>query len=328
MQKRKLGKSGLEVSAIGLGCMGMSFAYGKADEAGCLKTLDRSLELGINFWDTAEAYGPFANEELLGKALKGRREKVVVATKFAWKDGLSKPENLDGSLANCRRAVEGSLKRLGTSYIDLLYLHRKDPKVPIEETVGAMAGLVKEGKVRHLGLSEVGPITLRKAHQVHPLTALQSEYSLWETGVEAEILPTLRELGVGFVPFSPVGRGFLTGEIKRFEDLPEGDMRRNLPRFQGENFIENLKLVEEVKKIAAAKGATASQIALAWLLHQGEDIVPIPGTTKVKHLEENVQAVELALSGKDLEEIDRILERIRVSGPRYNEAMAQMVNVE
>jgi aryl-alcohol dehydrogenase-like predicted oxidoreductase len=328
MEKRKLGGQGLEVSALGLGCMGMSYAYGKADEAECLKTLDRSLELGINFWDTAESYGPHLNEELLAKALQGRREKLVVATKVAWRGGVAKPENLDGSPANVRRAVEGCLGRLKTSYIDLLYLHRRDPKVPIEETVGAMTALVKEGKVKYLGLSEVGPKTLRKAHQVHPLSALQSEYSLWETSVEAEILPAVRELGIGFVPFSPVGRGFLTGELKGFEDLPEKDMRRNLPRFQGENFRENLKLVEEVRKVAGRKKATASQIALAWLLHQGRDIVPIPGTTRVKHLEENAKAAELSLSGDDLAEINRILSRIRVAGARYGEAMAQMVSLE
>ncbi len=329
MEKRKLGKQGLEVSALGLGCMGMSYAYGaKADEAESLKTLHRSLELGINFWDTAEAYGPFLNEELLAKAMKGKRDKVVVATKIAWKEGKSGPDNLDGSPENVRRAVEGCLKRLETDHIDLLYLHRKDPKFPIEETVGAMAQWVKEGKVKYLGLSEVGPQTIRKAHATHPFSALQSEYSLWETNVEEKILPTLRELGIGFVPFSPVGRGFLTGQLKRPEDFEPGDMRRNLPRFQGENFQENLKLVEEVKKLAAAKGATASQIALAWLLHQGKDIVPIPGTTKVKHLEENAQAAGIALSGKDLAEIKTTLGKLRVSGNRYSESMAKMVTTE
>lgn len=328
MEKRKLGKQGLEVSALGLGCMGMSFAYGKADEAESLRTLHRSLELGINFWDTAESYGPFLNEELLAKALKGKRDKVIVATKIAWKDGKASPDNLDGSPANVRKAVEGCLKRLATDHIDLLYLHRKDPKLPIEETVGAMAQWVKEGKVRYLGLSEVGPQTLRKAHAVHPLTALQSEYSLWETGVEEKILPTVRELRIGFVPFSPVGRGFLTGEIKRFEDLAENDNRRTMPRFQGENFKENLKLVDEVKKLAAAKKATASQIALAWLLHQGKDIAPIPGTTKVKHLEENAKAAEIHLTSADLSEIKKILGRIKVAGARYGEAMQKMVSVE
>ncbi len=328
MQKRKLGRQGLEVSALGLGCMGMSFAYGKADDAESLKTLDRSLELGINFWDTAEAYGPFLNEELLAKALKGRREKVVLATKVAWKGGVSSPDTLDGSPAHVRLAVEGCLKRLGTGTIDLLYLHRRDPKVLIEETVGGMASLVKEGKVKYLGLSEVGPQSLRKAHQTHPISALQSEYSLWETNIEAEILPTVRELGIGFVPFSPVGRGFLTGQIKRFEDLEEKDNRRNLPRFQGDNFKENLKLVEEVKRIAVTKKATSSQIALAWLLHQGNDIVPIPGTTKVKHLEENAQAADIRLSSEDLTEINHILSKFHVAGGRYSEMMAKMVSKE
>ncbi|SRR5579871_223851 len=328
MKKRKLGRQGLEVSALGLGCMGMSFAYGKADESESLRTLHRSLELGIHFWDTAEAYGPFLNEELLGRALKGRRSQVVVATKIAWKDGKSGPDNLDGSPANVRKAVEGCLKRLGTDYIDLLYLHRKDPKFPIEETWGAMAQWVKEGKVKYLGLSEVGPQTLRKAHAVHPLSVLQSEYSLWETGVEEKILPTLRELGIGFVPFSPVGRGFLTGQIQKPEDLAENDMRRNLPRFQGENFKENIKLVEEVRKLAAVKKATASQIALAWLLHQGEDIVPIPGTTKIQHLEENARAAEMDLTEGDLSEIKAVLSKIRVAGNRYNEAMQRMVTTE
>lgn len=328
MEKRKLGKQGLEVSALGLGCMGMSFAYGKADEAESLRTLDRSLELGINFWDTAEAYGPFTNEELLGRVLKGRRQRVVVATKFAWKGGLISPQNLDASPSNTRQAVEGCLKRLGTDFIDLLYLHRLDPKVPIEETVGAMVGLVKEGKVRYLGLSEVGPQTLRRAHEVHPIAVLQSEYSLWETGLEQKVLPTLRELGIGLVPFSPVGRGFLTGEIKRFEDLPENDARRNIPRFQGENFNENPKLVEEVKKLSETKGVTATQIALAWLLHQGPDVVPIPGTTKVKHLEENVKAAELRLTDQDLSAIEKILSKVRILGARYGEMMAKMVSLE
>ncbi len=253
---------------------------------------------------------------------------MVIATKFGWKNGLSKPENLDGSAQNVYQAVEGSLKRLGTHYIDLLYLHRLDPKTPIEETVGAMSQLVQEGKVKYIGLSEVGPQTLRRAHQVYPLTALQSEYSLWETGVEERVLPTLRELGVGFVPFSPVGRGFLTGEIKKFEDLGENDNRRNLPRFQRENFLDNMKLVEEVKKLGAAKNFSASQIALAWLLHQGKDIVPIPGTTKVKHLEENAKATEIRLGTEDLAKIGQILTGIKISGARYGEMMGKMVSLE
>ena len=326
MKKRKLGQQGLEVSEIGLGCMGMSFAYGKADESESLRVLDRSLELGINFWDTAEAYGPHLNEELLGRAMKGRREKVILATKFAWKGGVTGPDNLDGSPANVRSAVEGSLQRLGTTYIDLLYLHRLDPKVPIEDTVGAMAELVKQGKVKYLGLSEVGPNTLRRACQVHPLSVLQSEYSLWETSLEEKVLPVLKELGIGLVPFSPVGRGFLTGQIKSPDDFSDNDTRRKLPRFQGENFKENLKLVEEVKKMGALQGSTPSQIALAWLLHQEGNFVPIPGTTKVKHLEENAAACEIHLTEADLSAIHQVLSKFRVSGERYGEAMAKMVN--
>ncbi len=326
MEKRNLGTQGLEVSALGLGCMGMSFAYGKADETESLRVLHRSLELGINFWDTAEAYGPFANEELLGKALLGKRDKVVIATKFAWKGGRTGLENLDGSPQNAHRAVESSLQRLRTDFIDLLYLHRVDPKVPIEETVGGMAQLVKEGKVKYIGLSEVGPNTLRRAHAVHPLSALQSEYSLWETSLDEKILPVLRELKIGLVPFSPVGRGFLTGSIKRYEDLPEGDMRRNLPRFQGKNFESNIRLVEEVKKIGAKRNATPSQVALAWLLRKGPDVVPIPGTTKVHHLEENAAAASLALGHEDFAEVERILSSFKVQGERYGEMMAKMVN--
>jgi aryl-alcohol dehydrogenase-like predicted oxidoreductase len=328
MEKRKLGKQGLEVSALGLGCMGMSFAYGKTDEAECLRTLDRSLELGIDFWDTAQSYGPFLNEQLLGKALKGRRSRVKVATKFVWKGGVGSYENLDGSPQNARQSLEGSLLRLGTDYVDLYYLHRVDPKVPIEETVGAMSQLLREGKARYIGLSEVGPKTLRRAHAAHPLSVLQSEYSLWETALEEKILPVLRELGIGLVPFSPMGRGFLTGGIKRFEDLTEKDMRRNLPRFQPGNFEENMKLVREVQKLALSKNATATQIALAWLLQQGKDVVPIPGTTKTAHLEENARAVEINLSEKDLSAITSILSQIRVTGARYHETMMKMVNSE
>ncbi len=330
MKKRKLGRQGLEVSALGLGCMGMTFAYkvGTADPNECLRVLERSLELGINFWDTAQSYGPFTNEELLAKVLKGRRDKVIVATKFAWKNGVASPDNLDGSPGNARESLEGCLKRLGTDYVDLYYLHRKDPNIPIEETVGGMAELVKEGKVRYIGLSEVGPATLRKAHAVHPLTALQSEYSLWEKSLEEKILPVLRELGIGLVAFSPVGRGFLTGQIKRFEDIPEKDMRRNLPRFQGENFAANLKLVDAVKTLGASKGVTASQIVLAWLLQQGQDITAIPGTTHVHHLEENAKAAEISLSEQDLAGIKKILLEIPISGDRYSAVMAKMVTAE
>ncbi len=328
MQKRKLGRQGLEVSQMGLGCMGMSYAYHPVPEENCLKVLDRALELGVTFWDTAEAYGPFKNEELLARSLKGRREKVVLATKVAWKGGVAGPENLDGSPASILKAVEGCLARLKTDVIDLLYLHRMDPKTPIEESVGAMAQLVKAGKVKYLGLSEVGPNSLRKAHAVHPISVLQSEYSLWENAIEAKILPTLRELGIGLVPFSPVGRGFLTGALKKFEDFDAKDMRRNLPRFQGENFKENLKLVEEVDRLAKTKGATGTQAALAWLMNQGQDIVPIPGTTSVGHLEENVGACAIAFTQEDFKGIDAILEKFKVSGARYNEAMAKMVNLD
>ena len=328
MKKRKLGRQGLEVPELGLGCMGMTFAYHPSDPAECLRVLERSLELGMPFWDTAQSYGPFTNEELLGQALKGRRSQVTIATKFGWKDGKVSPESLDGSAKNARESVEGSLRRLGTDYLDLLYLHRADPKRPIEETLEAMAALVKEGKVKYLGLSEVGPKTLRRAHAVHPLSVLQSEYSLWETEIEREILPTLRELGVGLVPFSPVGRGFLTGQIKRFEDLGDHDMRRNLPRFQGENFKANLRLVEAVQKMAEPRKATPSQIALAWLLSQGPDIVPIPGTTRVSHLEENAKAAEINLSQAELKVLSDILAQIKISGSRYGTVMAQMVNRE
>ncbi|HVM32910.1 MAG TPA: aldo/keto reductase [bacterium] len=327
MEKRKLGRQGLEVSALGLGCMGMTFAYHQqAAEAECLRVLEAALERGMNFWDTAQSYGPFTNEQLLGKALKGKRGQVVLATKFGWKDGKASPENLDGSAQNTRESVEGCLRRLGTDYLDLLYLHRADPKRPIEETLGAMAALVKEGKVKYLGLSEVGPKTLRRAHAVHPLSALQSEYSLLETEIEAEILPTLRELGIGLVPFSPMGRGFLTGQIKSYEDLGERDMRRNLPRFQGENFRANLRLVEAVEGIAAPRQNTPGQIALAWLLQKGPDIVPIPGTTRLKHLEENAKAAEIKLTPDELKALDSILSQIKISGGRYNAVMAQMVN--
>lgn len=326
MKKRKLGNQGLEVPALGLGCMGMSYAYGKADESESLRVLDLALELGMNFFDTAEAYGPFLNEELLGKSFQGRRSKVLLATKFAWKGGIVGPQNLDGSPENARAALEGSLRRLQTDRIDLLYLHRLDPKVPIEETVGAMAQFVREGKVRYLGLSEVGPQSLRRAQKVHPISALQSEYSLWETSLEEKILPVLRELEIGLVPFSPVGRGFLTGSLKSFEDLSPNDIRRNLPRFQPENFQENLKLVEAVRTLAERKNSTPSQIALAWLLRQGPDVVPIPGTTKVAHLEENAGAAEIKLTPEELKELESILSRVRVLGARYGEMMAKMVS--
>lgn len=329
MKKRKLGTQGLEVPVLGLGCMGMTFAYGTGSDANeCLKVLERSLELGMNFWDTAQSYGPYTNEELLSKVLAGRRTKVIIATKFGWQNGIAKPENLDGSEGNCRASLEGCLRRLGTDYVDIYYLHRKDPNRPIEETVAAMGKLVKEGKVRYIGLSEVGPNTLRRAHAVHPISVLQSEYSLWETGLEEKIIPTLRELGIGLVAFSPVGRGFLTGQIRKYEDIPQGDMRRNLPRFQEENFKLNIQLVEEVKKIASARGLTASQTALAWVLSRGEDVAAIPGTTRIKHLEENAKAAESPLSASELHQINDLLAKFKISGNRYNEAMARMVTLD
>ncbi len=329
MKKRKLGTQGLEVPVLGLGCMGMTFAYGTGSDANeCLKVLERSLELGMNFWDTAQSYGPYTNEELLSKVLAGRRNKVIVATKFAWQNGIAKPENLDGSEANARTSLEGCLRRLGTDYVDIYYLHRKDPNRPIEETVAAMGKLVKEGKARYIGLSEVGPNTLRKAHAVHPISVLQSEYSLWENNLEEKVIPILRELGIGLVAFSPVGRGFLTGQIKQYEDIPANDMRRNLPRFQGENFNINIQLVEAVTKIAASKGLTASQAALAWVLSRGENVVAIPGTTRIKHLEENAKAAEVPLSTSELDQIKNLLVQFKISGNRYNEAMAKMVTAD
>jgi len=309
--------------------MGMSFAYGKPDLAECAKTLHRAIDLGIDFFDTAEIYGPWANEELLGRELAGKRDKVLIATKFAFKIGPKGERlGLDSRPENVRRAVEGSLKRLRTDRIDLLYQHRLDPKTPIEETVGAMAELVKQGKVRFLGLSEVGAATIRKAHAAHPISAIQSEYSLWETTVEERVLPVLRELGIGFVPYSPVGRGFLTGQIKSPDDFVADDFRRVSPRFAPENFAKNLKLVEDVKKLAAAQKTTPAQVALAWLLSRGEDVVPIPGTTKTKHLEENARAVELSLPKATWAEIDAVLKSFSVSGTRYPAEMMKMVEAD
>ena len=309
MKTRKLGRQGLEVSALGLGCMGMSYAYGPADDTESLRVLQRSLELGCNFWDTAELYGPFKNEELLGRALKQvKRERVVVATKFAMKFGpTGEMLGLDSSPAHLKKAVEGSLKRLGTDHIDLLYQHRLDPNTPIEDTVGAMGELVREGKVRYLGLSEVGPAILRRAHKVHPISALQSEYSLWERGLERAVIPTLRELGIGLVAYSPMGRGFLTGRFSKPEDLPETDWRRNNPRFQAESFKHNLELVDAVQAIAKDCGATPAQVALAWLLRKGGDIVPIPGTKREKYLAENLKAAELVLPDLALRGLDELL---------------------
>ncbi len=328
MKRRTLGSSGLSVSAQGLGCMGMSAFYSGRDDAESLRTLERALELGVTFLDTAEAYGPYKNEGLLGRFLKGRRQKVELATKFGIvrdpKDATKVA--FDGSPANVRRSIEGSLKRLGTDFVDLYYLHRVDPKTPIEETVGAMGQLVKEGKVRHLGLSEVSPETLRRAHAVHSIAALQSEYSLWTRDPEDGVLAAARKLGIGFVAYSPLGRGFLTGQIKRFEDLEPDDYRRQSPRFQGENFEKNLQLVERVSRIAKSKGVTPSQLALAWVLAQGPDIVPIPGTKKRKYLEENVAADRVAITAEDLRALDDVAPKGAASGQRYPGAMMDALN--
>ncbi|MFB2772221.1 aldo/keto reductase [Pelatocladus sp. BLCC-F211] len=318
MQTRKLGKQGLVVSALGLGCMGMSEFYGAQDEAESIATLHRALELGVNFLDTADMYGSGANEELVGKAIADRRDQVILATKFGIQRGQDASfRGINGSPEYVSQACDASLKRLKVDYIDLYYQHRVDPNVPIEDTVGAMAELVQQGKVRYLGLSEAAPTTIRRANAVHPITALQSEYSLWTRDPEDEILPTLRELGIGFVAYSPLGRGFLSGQITNLDDLAADDFRRVSPRFQGENFNKNLQLVELVKAIATEKQVTPSQLALAWLLAQGEDIVPIPGTKRRKYLEENVKAVEITLTPEDLQRIDEVAPKNVAAGDRY-----------
>jgi aryl-alcohol dehydrogenase-like predicted oxidoreductase len=306
--------------------MGMSQFYGTRDDVESIATIHRAVDLGVTFFDTAEVYGPFINEQLLGRALEGRRDSVVIATKFGFRIEGGKVGGLDSRPVHVREVVEASLKRLHTDHIDLLYQHRVDRQVPIEEVVGAMAELVREGKVRYLGLSEAGEGTIRRAHAVHPLSALQSEYSLWERGLEPRILPLLRELGIGLVPFCPLGRGFLTGAIKRAEEYPESDYRRNDPRLQGKNFDANMRAAGAVRELAVARGATAGQIALAWLLHQGEDVVPIPGTKRRRYLEENVAAAELRLSGDELAKLDAALAREKVAGPRYGEQMMAMVD--
>ena len=328
MKTRKLGSEGLAVSALGLGCMGMSYAYGSADEAESIRVLHRALDLGINLWDTAEMYGPFANEALLGRALQGKdRRKVIIATKFAWRfDAGGKPTVLDSSPGHIRESIEGSLRRLNTDYIDLYYQHRLDPKTPIEETMGALAGLVKAGKVRYVGLSEVGPGTVRRAHAVHPLTAVQSEYSLWEREVETKILPTLRRLGIGFVAYSPLGRGFLAGRFHRPDDLDAADWRRTNPRFQGEHLSRNARLAGIVRDAAARHGVTPGQLALAWMLRRGEDVVPIPGTKHVRYLEENAGAAELSLPESAWAALEKELAGIRAAGPRYPEAAMQFID--
>jgi aryl-alcohol dehydrogenase-like predicted oxidoreductase len=330
---RKLGKQGLTVSSLGLGLMGMTQSYGtpeERDEHESIATIRRAIELGVTFFDTAEAYGPYANEELFARALKQlnvSRERVVIATKFGFKfDEKNSISGVDSRPSHIREAVEGSLRRLQTDNIDLLYQHRVDPAVPIEEVVGAMADLVREGKVRFLGLSEAGETTIRRAHAVHPISVLQSEYSLWERNLETRIIPLLRELKIGLVPFAPLGRGFLTGSVKRAEEYPEADFRRNDPRYQGENFDANMRAASAVRDIAERKGATAGQIALAWLLHKGPDIVPIPGTKRRKYLEENVGAAEVSLNSKEMATLDATLSPEKVAGPRYSEKQMAMVD--
>jgi aryl-alcohol dehydrogenase-like predicted oxidoreductase len=327
MEQRALGKQGLKVSALGLGCMGMSDFYGSGDEKESISVIHRALELGVNFFDTADMYGPFTNEKLLGKAIAGKRDQVILATKF----GNVRAEDgsflgISGKPDYVLKACDASLKRLGVDHIDLYYQHRVDTTVPIEDTVGAMAQLVKQGKVRYLGMSEAAPDTLRRAHKVHPISALQTEYSLWSRDPEEEVLPTVRELGIGFVPYSPLGRGFLTGRYRSIEDLEPNDWRRHNPRFQGDNFAKNLQLVDKINELAGRKKVKASQLALAWVLAQGKDLVPIPGTRHVKYLEENIAAADLQLSPEELREIDTIAPKGAAAGTRYPEAGMKAVH--
>lgn len=325
LPQRRLGTQGLSVSALGLGCMGMSDdAYGQVDQAEALATLYRALELGVNFLDTAEVYGPYRNEEFLGEALRGRRQNVVLATKFGFRIEDGTVTGVSSDPRHIRHHVEGCLKRLNTDYIDLLYQHRIDPVVPVEDVVGVMADLVKEGKVLYLGLSEAGVSNIRRAHAVHPISALQSEYSLWERNLEADVLPVLRELGIGLVPFAPLGRGFLSGNMKRAEEYPESDFRHLDPRLQGENFDRNLQAAQAVHKLAQIKQTTGGQIALAWLMQQGEDIVAIPGTKRRSYLEENVAAIKVLLNAEEMAQLEQALSQ--VAGPRYSPERMSMVD--
>jgi aryl-alcohol dehydrogenase-like predicted oxidoreductase len=327
MEKKKLGSQGLEVSRLGLGCMGMSEFYGSNNDEESIKTIHHAVDLGITFFDTSDMYGPFKNEELLGKAFKGIRDKVVIASKFGiLRTGDPNVRAINGRPEYVKSSCDASLKRLGVDYIDLYYQHRIDANTPIEDTVGAMADLVKEGKVRFIGLSEAGPNTIKRAHKIHPLTALQSEYSLWSRDPEDEILPLVKELGIGFVAYSPLGRGFLTGRFKSVDDFEQNDYRRFSPRFQGDNFNKNLKLVDTINEIAKSKGVTPGQLSLAWVMTQNQFIVPIPGTTKTKHLDENVAALEIKITDEELLNINKLLPKGSAAGTRYPESMMGLLN--